>query len=178
MPLRALGVKRHLLTNTPVLRELDGTAIGTPDLLLQIEGRDRLAHPLWIMEVAFAQKGEEAMDKMQAQLDAQSDIIACTLFNIEETVAFSSPPAESAAATTLSDGYLPSIDEITSSDNCDLWLKPLHVTMTTWVRPLDSEDPFNLEEGLRGAGCMVVVGCCFCLVASLLNFTTLTGISS
>lgn len=125
------------------------------------------------MEVVFSQTEEEAADKMQWQVDEQSHIMACTLIKIEETVTFSSPPHNSSLARTLREDYLPSIDEVVSSDNRDVWLHPLHVTMTTWIRPL--QDPFNLNESLHSADRMTVVSCWFCLVTFLLNFTTLTG---
>jgi hypothetical protein len=166
------GITLDVLMNTPVVRELDGTAMGTPDLLLQIEGRDSLPHPLWITEVAFSQTDEEATDKMQGHVDAQSDIIACTLINIEETAKYSSPRHDSRIAKALRDDHLPSIDEV-ASDNRSVWLSPLYVTMTTWIRPL--EGPFNLNDGLDSADWMTVVSRYFCLVTLFLNFTILTG---
>jgi hypothetical protein len=134
--------------------------------------RDSLPHPLWITEVAFSQTDEEATDKMQGQVDAQSDIIACTLISIEETAKYSSPRYDSRIARTLRDDHLPSINEVVS-DNRNAWLSPLHVRMTTWIRPFDS--PFNLNDSLHSADCVVVVSRHVCLITFFLKFKTLTG---
>jgi len=127
------------------------------------------------MEVACSQNDEEATAKMQGQVDGQPDIIACSLISIKETTKFSSPRYDSTIASTLRDDHLPSINEVVS-DNHNMWLGPLHVSITTWIRPSDS--PFNLNDNLGSADCVVVVSRHVCFITFFLNFTTLTGTCS
>jgi len=168
-------VSIDIVTGKNVLRKLNGLTMGVPDLLLQIADGNSHPRPLWVMEVASSQNDDEATNKMQGQVDGQPDIIACSLISIKETTKFSSPSYDSTIASTLRDDHLPSITEVVS-DNHHAWLNPLHVSISTWIRPSDS--PFNLNDNLESAACVVVVSRHVCFITFFLNFTTSTGTCS
>jgi hypothetical protein len=129
--------------NTDIARQDDNASnLGTPDLQLLIDGWDTTDHPVWITEVAFSQTADEAIDKMQEFANARSDIIAFTLIDIVEEARHALPKANSEIEMMLHSDYVPLVEEVLSSGH--VWLHPLHVEITTWMRPPDG--PFDLRS--------------------------------
>jgi hypothetical protein len=128
--------------------------LGVPDVLIQFE-MVIACFPLWCTEAAFMQPENEAMSKLQLIAAHSPNIIGIMLLNVVESPQYSSPSKKSSTFTrletetsTISEetwkcrSNKRGRDSITSYGH--LWVSPLSLTITTWLR--NSDGRFNLTD--------------------------------
>ncbi|KAG1844252.1 hypothetical protein C8R48DRAFT_780310 [Suillus tomentosus] len=138
----------HIHMNTMVEKDEDNEDdedkcnLGIPDMLVQRETQDAEFHPLWPFEISFSQSSEAAEAKIQLFANKNPHIEGGTHFHIAEAQTHKLPHDEWAIEQELDKKKVERIKQVDGSAGGDgisscshIWLQPLKVTITMWLRP-------------------------------------------